>query len=532
MPELSARAKGGSRDARGQTLFLFAISLLLLALMVLMTLSIGAKVKDRIELQNAADAAAYSEAVVTARAFNAVSLMNRTQISHMVALAAVQSLISWAGYSKATMEGAKDAITQMELACPGPDTAAALAAINAEQARLSAGWEALDNAAGLQQLGLQSIAGSYRDWAVQVYDGWSRTVIEGRAGRRSLAQQIVDEARQGSPWRNNPREMFADKTVMSGASYPSMVEINNAVAGVQGDHAVHITMGSRLHPFVSYRAMGTDALNAMLARLIGAQGFAANATNNGSGYYASEAWATNPIHSMKQRVGGTWGWGDDHGAVTVTRSLTCPGQTLTLAISAWLYGSDRPNRADMHDWSPRWDTDGEPAPDRHTYGGCNPCPGMFPGHLDYNENAVADVANIFGQPKNVVVVQRDLSVRDAFPDPWQLSFTYQFRPSQAPTPFDLKKAAVPSAQRMQAAVATGLVYYHRGGGDQTFSWEHWKEPPNFYNPFWRATLIGTDVDERGANRGAAAIEALNQHGLTEQARTIQLLRQAGFRGLQ
>lgn len=533
MPELTRAQLGkfSRKGERGQALLLFSITLLLLALMVLITLSISSKVKERIELQHVADAAAYSEAVVTARAFNAVSLMNRTQVSHMVALAAVQSLISWSGYSKATMQGAKDAIETMHAACPGPDTTAALDAINAEQGRLNAGWEALDLAAGEQQLRLQGIAGSYEDYEEAIFYGWARTLIEGRGGNQSLAQTIAEQARQGSPWRAHPRELFVDKAVMSGAAYPSITEINNAL-GNGVNHSVHITMGSRLDPFVSHRANGTEALNAMLGRLIGGQGFGGDVTNQGSGYYASEAWATNMIHSVKERVGGTWGWGDDHGAVTITRSLTCPGQTQTIPLTAWLYSSDSPNRADMHDWSPRWDSDLDPAPDRHTYGGCNPCPGMFPGHLDYNEAGVSDRDNLFAQPKNIVVVQRDLSVRDQSPDPWQLTLRYRFNPASAGTQVDLRKTTAPASQRMQAALSTGIVYYHRGSGDESFNWEHWKEPPNFYNPFWRATLVGTDVDERGANRGNAAILALEQHGLSEQARTIRLLRAAGFRGLQ
>lgn len=536
MPELKPRAKRSTHASpprglrsRGQALLLFCLTLLLLTLMVLITLGIATRVKDRIELQNVADAAAYSEAVVSARAFNAISLMNRTQVSHMVALAAVQSLISWSGYNKAAMEGAKQALIKMQLACPGPDVAAALSALHSEKARVDASWENMDHAAGAQQLRLQGIAASYKDYEHTIYNDWARSLIEGRGGRRTLSQKIADEAREGSPWRGNPRDLFADKAVMAAAGYPSNQEMNNAVSFGDSDHSLHITMGSRLDTFITMRGNGTANLNAMIGRLIGGNGFTANVTNLGSGYYSNQASGTTMTHGAKPLVGGTWGWGDDHGALTLTRSTTCPGQTETAALTAWLYSSDIQNNDDMHGWSPGWDNDVAPPFERHTYGGCKPCPGIWPGRIEYNEGAVANRANIFGQPKNIVVMQRDLAARDAFPDPWELNFTYKFNRATAGTEIDLRKRDVPPPAKVQAALATGLVYYHRGSGGTP---DHWKEPPNFYNPFWRATLVATDVDETGPARGNSAIDALEQHGLADQAQTIRLLRANGFRGLQ
>jgi len=91
---------------RGQTLVVFALTLLLLVLMVTMTLSIGMKAKEKMELQTMADAAAYSNAVATARAFNGISLMNRALMGHMVAMTGVESLISWSSYYRAAIHGA------------------------------------------------------------------------------------------------------------------------------------------------------------------------------------------------------------------------------------------------------------------------------------------------------------------------------------------------------------------------------------------------------------------------------------------
>jgi hypothetical protein len=81
---------------RGQSLVLLALTMLLLTLMVLITLSFGATVARRNDLNNVADAAAYSQATATARTFNTASLLNRTMVSHYVVMAGVQAQLSYA----------------------------------------------------------------------------------------------------------------------------------------------------------------------------------------------------------------------------------------------------------------------------------------------------------------------------------------------------------------------------------------------------------------------------------------------------
>ena len=66
---------------------LFALTMLLLTLMVLLTLGISTRVKEKMEVQQVADAAAYSTAVVTSRTINSMALLNRSHVAIMVALA-------------------------------------------------------------------------------------------------------------------------------------------------------------------------------------------------------------------------------------------------------------------------------------------------------------------------------------------------------------------------------------------------------------------------------------------------------------
>lgn len=114
---------------RGQNLVLFALSLLVLTLMVLMTLSFGARVKSRMELQTIADTAAYSNAVATARTLNSIAVLNRVTVAHTVSTIGTLSLISWSTLYWKHARNARDlwfkeaiifAIGLIWCICPGP----------------------------------------------------------------------------------------------------------------------------------------------------------------------------------------------------------------------------------------------------------------------------------------------------------------------------------------------------------------------------------------------------------------------------
>ena len=89
---------------------MFALTLLLISLMVMMTLSFGTKMKEKIELQQVADQAAYSNAVVVARGFNSLALLNRVQIAHMVAIGGIQAAVSYAASYRGLLDGAEKAL--------------------------------------------------------------------------------------------------------------------------------------------------------------------------------------------------------------------------------------------------------------------------------------------------------------------------------------------------------------------------------------------------------------------------------------
>jgi hypothetical protein len=127
-------------------------------------------------------------------------------------------------------------------------------------------------------------------------------------------------------------------------------------------------------------------------------------------------------------------------------------------------------------------------------GYCKPehCPGMWPGHLDYNASIVADSENNWGQPKLYAVIQRDFSRPEMKPDPWNLMFRFRFTPENEGVTFDNRGIQLSNGEDISKATAlsAGIAYYKRAG-------DYWREPPNFLNPFWRATLVSARTDKEG-----------------------------------
>ena len=80
---------------QGQALPLTLIFLLVLCVGLMVTFNTGQVVNKKVELTNAADAAAYSVAVEQARAWNLAAYMNRGRIANEVAVAQLVSLNSW-----------------------------------------------------------------------------------------------------------------------------------------------------------------------------------------------------------------------------------------------------------------------------------------------------------------------------------------------------------------------------------------------------------------------------------------------------
>ncbi|REG27925.1 Flp pilus assembly protein TadG [Archangium gephyra] len=501
---------------RGQTLVVFALSLLLLVLMVTMTLSIGMKAKEKMELQTLADAAAYSNAVATARAFNSISLMNRALMGHMVAMTGVESLISWTGYYRGSILAASKAydgpFKQYEkialTACPAGNTALCTCANKAmtditqtqkdlilKEKEIDDSWDSLDKPAG-EEAGLLQLS-SIWDEQQDVYKQLKETVIDG-----GLARSIVSEAKKGAAFDGKdllvPDEIQVNKDELDGewgcAGKGAACLRRNAGHKL---HFIDAAMGSRGFSFVTARGAGS-AIKSKLQTLLPPPDAVVNVSNIGSSYFPGEGQKSH----AGPTIDGTEVWGDDHGSVRVTfgrGQLPCPMVSLPGSSNAQAHV--RSNHLDDHGDQHVWEGGGvrrsDPdADERHTMGKCTQCPGIWPSHMDYNYNLVDQGADNWGQPKTYAVIQRNYKERPLKrADPWNLMFRFRFSPKKEGVEFDNRGIELSEANggtdiSLATALSAGITYYKREG-------PHWQEPPNFLNPFWRATLVSAHVDTEG-----------------------------------
>jgi len=92
------------RSEEGQTLVLAAIFGLILAVCVLTTVNIGRAVYDKMQLQTAADNAAYSQAAVEARVLNFTAYTNRAMVVHYASMMAATAYLTWVHFNYAALK--------------------------------------------------------------------------------------------------------------------------------------------------------------------------------------------------------------------------------------------------------------------------------------------------------------------------------------------------------------------------------------------------------------------------------------------
>lgn len=87
--------KNLQRDESGQAIILGAVSLLVLAVGIMTTAQLGWAVREKIQLQHAADNAAYTSAAMVARSLNFIAWTNRATVAQYVSAMAMQSYITF-----------------------------------------------------------------------------------------------------------------------------------------------------------------------------------------------------------------------------------------------------------------------------------------------------------------------------------------------------------------------------------------------------------------------------------------------------
>ncbi len=515
--------KRTSGQQRGQNLVLFALTMMLMVLFVMMTLGIASRVRENHELQTLADSAAYSNAVVNARAYNNIAIINRLQVSYWVALTADESLISWTGYARALLNAADAELGKLSTNLDGcqanNDEAAAARVVLAglRPTLINSAWVVDDIAAGQEAMAIQGIVATLRAETrddVANPNGMMRRVREERE-QQTVAQQIINNAglipgtvnviSGATPTSNlgpqavNRREVGCKDIVA--ADPEGAMRGTGAGSGLcgraeWGENMLHAALGTRENGFTRFRGTIPSSVQGIFNSVSGAVPtvILAPASPVGSGYFGTSQNHGSTPNSMMA-------FADDDGSMSITVGDSGGGCTRSVTVDAhaWVRSTHIGDGSDQHQYIPS-DTAVPDLPDQnHTMGDCGgACPSVWVRAVMFLPNPKVsgnDSPDAYGQPKNYVALERNYA-HAKMKRPWELDFKFFFGTSRPGTRFDNRGEELHGAYAGRlvdkaVALAAGMTYYHRKG---TATRPYWLEHPNLLNPFWRATLVATDID--------------------------------------
>lgn len=531
---------------RGQTLLLFALMSLVMVLMVCMTLAIGSRTKERMELQTLADAAAYSQAVATARSFNAISVMNRVQVAHAVSTLGTLSLISWSTlYAKHAQNAAK-LFTLMTIPyavnaiinCIPPPKQPACSACRAGLA------QGLINALLARRHARKTRSKLRQD--VELFERETLPRWNAAVAIHAAQLQLLERTRKASSESGLGKSILAAAQVVAPTELSAVASGGEVTARELGEaitdfkdpvddpsqhHLGQMVMASRGHKFIRHRTHTGDWGGwirdlAWRSRTLFAGGAIDATSATGQGYY-SETWTTSPsgrpVEALAHDAGGRTRTGYVRASKWFKHGGKCPSPLPAYPISAaiGLIGRGVPMGS------------ASVGPDRHQALGHDVTHAMrtFPPFVDFNAGQLDDADNLYGQPKTVALLARDY---DARRDPWELAVRFK-DDSAAADDFDLNKPqsyGARGAPSRQLALGTGVVYYHR--------YQFPDEPPNLFAPFWRAGLSRYTVDRPtlGTPReivqryDAEAGQLFTGEGVEHAADAYEALLREGYKGFQ
>jgi hypothetical protein len=559
------------RGSRGQALVLSALGMVLLVLMVCMTLSFGTRAKAKMEVQIVADQAAYSTAVAVARTYNVLALTNRVMMAHMTAMLGIQSAISfssiwYAMVFSAALYYAAEIINQDNACDPCPFcptcwmvpfvqawiVLSRLIPTGAELLRVVGLYGGLDTAAasqadrtGLASLGLyvgQVEAVSNRLFNAVNNQGIAQNVLSQSSANMQLSGSAGDVARREAG--------FPTAFPVAGISGG----INQTMFFLSDRHAVMAAMGARGHPFTANRFSFSFLPNSVDSMLSQAESRGGNRmvddvtyVNMGNAYFGGN----NNVHENTMlTTQSTLAMSDDHGQGIISYSdvSAYPPMTWPLLLVALVQSNvgtgfhaggfglvlepPFPNGipipiifvpiAPLPHWT-------------HTVTACTTnCPSAWSSFVDYNLLKVPFQSDNYAQPKLPVTIYKDATLQPK--DPFNLMFNMRFSSTGPGTEFNLQNGSQSAAGvggaimirdgagaadiSRQVGYSTGITYYHRAG--------HWKEPPNLFNPYWRAGITRADTDRR--SDGSDIETVLDNTGASWARRSFDSLLGVGFKG--
>ena len=536
------------RSARGQTLVLFALTLFLGMVMIVMTLAIGDKAKAKVENQTLADVAAFSTASFTARSFNMFSVLNRAMVSHYVALLSTQALIAYAT----------------------PDNPATLPLLGIAPAVMRAdGWahlQVVDIENSLRRIdAIESKLYSELKWDVIGNNHFMRTSINQSRGWPAT-----------SLWMPPGYTLGAQLACREVCHAVEDRDLNEDWDDMDLSEVAQAVLGSRGHPFPVHGVGGTEVHTHILRkRFIGGTGPMARSyrdpwfnnlrdrTNSSAagdrdapffdnehrgdptgpnGWYFTErssSWAAYAAVKYPRNGPGSFtvpagGGGGKVGVVSTRGEETFDAYGAWPSVNSWV----QHDSAGLHSMAtpPTWyrspwgsDIADYLDPVNNATWRISKHPGVFRGGMglvDYknaNSNKVGASSymtgpfpqtseDMYGQPR----IPMSLYYRqhaDPTVLPWHKTFwnplsggaNVKFGTANNGGIRDQYTVPGNAGEMDMISISTGFVYYHRH--------THMPEPANMLNPFWRATLVATDMDRNGETRPLPGSLTMADYGM-------------------
>jgi hypothetical protein len=518
----------------GQAIILGVLSLFLLALMVMMSFNLSQAVHEKIRIQQSSDAMAYSMAVSQARAFNYFAYTNRTMAAAYVSMASLHAYMASATSTLAMLKQAEVhyyifAALEVVEACKCKYCACVQHFFHAAQAvrtGLRHGREArslrndlrdidehFDRAIAALQFKINLLHGSQQ--AMYAYTAQQLAGI----GPSYKLGDIADT--------NAPQ---ADGGLLLGA-----INANNFNCAIDGGLIPCLDLGGERPGEVdkeNKRAVMTEVANATRA-------------NTGHSGVSNHTWITErvdmfmgiiPLHlhpnflqnfmddipgdsdnfamlprgtakftddmsrdalsSADQGTDGSVVGADEHGYVM----SMWEHQHIMPPIMAGPYHAEIYSHTDggRHRYSTLFGfahtnvggTDHDEFQGVHAGDGFGSCILRGSCFMKFNSDPSPDRA--FGQPAVFSYHRQGLNLNeDGETGPWELNQQAEVRFAHG----DMGEGRLRLAAGDGAAISKALTYYHRLG--------NWQEPPNFFNPYWRAKLHPFTDDEALLVLGAA-----------------------------
>ncbi len=475
------RVRGGRRES-GQAIILGVFTMLILALMLMMSFNVSQAIHERVRIQQHADAVAYSTATLHARAFNYFAYSNRAMAAGYASMATLHAYMSSGWAAQGMLEGSRNAymvIAVLEFLasfCSGPfgPIPCCIAqhcqhSMEAAQVAQAYGQEA-DN---YEQL-LDSLQENEFEPAVEelmsminsIYSSQMAMLQHTRMATANMFGGVI-----GDLTRENAPQAFVNPAI----TFANANSLMCAVEGTGDDQPCgerEVTPPENQQQVMWEVAMGTrpdwTAQRPVFPHHLHPELLQKLMTD----IPEPRGGTTLPIvasssSEFEEPVGGGDGVISAHDSGMVINMTDC-------IPFLWSFGGE----AETEEWEDDG-MGGSASTEAEPFNFIK-----FRAHEEeFQDGSIFDGgATYFGQPSVYAGVWQDLSVlEDGQHGPWEINQDGRIEiehGSQGTARLDLTGDQLFPA----AAVSKALVYYHQPPpGD-------WEEHPNFFNPYWRAKL--------------------------------------------